>query len=174
MDNCIVFNESLKYGEDTLFVYEYSIQIAKDPKILEIIQGSPYYYRQRATSAMKTKKNSAKKLYVSSMITLSEIYKSYLNDDKLSDEIKKDTQSRVGMAVAGAMFATAMDKTMDKDEFLNTLKEKGLYPYKPLYFTLKWNTGFKHMVIEYMKFLFPFEWYYRLFCKLIKLIKRRG
>lgn len=138
-------------------------------KILRI-DGVLYYYRQRADSAMHKKSVNATEKYVKSMKLMAIEYREILDMRKVPKDIIEEVQNRVKLAVAAAMFRVAADKQYDNNKLMAELKDEGLYPYKLYWGSLKPNTSFKHTIIEWMKFLFPFEPYYKLFTYIIRKI----
>lgn len=157
--NKITFDSDMKYGEDTLFVYKYSLFI-NDNEIL--ISESPiYYYRQRRGSAMNSSNMTEK--HMKDMLTWAKKYKKILNTVPLSDNLRSETEARCSMATAAYLFDTIRSKNKAN---LKELKKDGLYPYKLLWFTVKPNRRIfgggtaNQYIAECLKLLFPFEWYY--------------
>ncbi len=168
IENNIFFPTNKSYGEDTFFSFMYSLY-ADASKILRI-GGVFYYYRQRSGSAMHTKSVVATEKYVQSMKFMAMEYNEILDEGRLPKNIVEEVQNRVKLAVSAAMFSAASDKQYDNNKLIAEFKEQGLYPYKLYWGSLKPNTSFKHTVIEWIKFLFPFESYYKLFTYIIRKI----
>ena len=122
-DNGFLFDEDMKYAEDTLFLSNIKLKCRN----MLVIEDICYYYLQRQTSAMH-KTDAASHAY--SMLRLAIEYKK--NQQNLSD-----TQSRKKMkfAYTRAMQAFCRDLCLycnDKNsvrKILALLKEKRLYPF---------------------------------------------
>ncbi len=169
--NNVLFSVNNTYCEDTLFSFMYSLY-ADASKILKI-DGVLYYYRQRAGSAMHTKNTKsvdASRKYIQSMKFLAIGYKEALDSGSVPKSIRKEAQCRVKLAVAATMFFAAEDKQYDNNELIVELKSLGLYPYKLNWGSLKPAVSLKHTILEWVRFLFPFELYYKLFSYIVRKI----
>lgn len=134
------------------------------------LESNPYYYRIRQGSAMHGGK---KHPWMGSMLNLARKYHTLLISDQaraLSSDLKSEMRQRESMCVAALLFDAARDNSLDRVELLKMLKKEGLYPYKPLFFTLRYSTSLKHTLIEYSKFLFPCRIYYLAFSRIMGVV----
>ncbi len=155
--------ENLKPAEDTLFTFEYGL--CENPQKVLKTKDIIYYYRQRGGSITHSLNEKQRQ----NLMLLAEKYNDLLKKYNLSKKQIIEVKNRTGMAVAGVLFAAARyDNNLN---ILESLKDKGLYPYKFLWFTLIPESNFNHTISEYIKFLFPFEWYYKSVFKIFKLFK---
>ncbi len=170
-ENQVFFNENMKYAEDTLFVCQYMNCVYGDKWIK--ISNPIYYYREREGSAMKTKSHKRTELHFKSMMIMAEEYKKMISqvDDDLSDEITR----RCGVSVSNALYDAMRLPNVSAKEFLEDLSQKGLYPYRLQWRTLKFTRDtIRGGIVNYIKFFFPFKWYYLLVCSAYNLIKRKN
>ncbi|MBR6737913.1 MAG: glycosyltransferase family 2 protein [Clostridia bacterium] len=171
INNNLTFKLGIKYGEDTLFVCQYSEYI-KNTKTVIINSEKPYYYRQNQGSAMNQKNRESLIKGMNDMIEIAKEYKQYRLKNTDSD-FKKEVEVREGAAIAGALFSAARIKGMNVKELLKDLKSEGLYPYKLQFWTLKEKVGAKGKLLNIIKLLFPLKWYYLMVCAIFKITKKQ-
>ena len=167
--NNILFPLNMQHGEDTYFSYIYSL-FARPSKLL-LIDGVMYYYRIREGSALHTKTFEELSKRIRSHINMAIAYREILNEKSVGENIDiKDLKRRISMAVSAAMFSASGNKGYDIRVLLSELKGLGLYPYKLDWKSLKPAYNWKATVINWCRFLFPFEPYYKLFTYIIRKI----
>lgn len=162
----IRFSLDMTHGEDTFFSYMYSLY-SNDNRTIQI-EGILYYYRKRIGSATNTKTIEMTEKYVYSMKAMAIKYKQTLDNGSVPKRITKEVQNRVKLSVAAAMFSAGRNKKYDSNKLISELKSFGLYPYQLYWGSLKPSVSFKHTVIEWIKFFFPFEPYYKLYTYIIR------
>ena len=161
-NNNLRFCLDLKKGEDTFFVFQYYMKAEKTLKL----DSKPYYYRVRIGSTMHTKRANEHGGISIDLLTMAYKYQALLDSGE-TPNLNSEIKQRKAMCVAAVLFDAARCKSVNKRELLENLEKEGLYPYKPLFFTLKYNLNLKHTLIEYTKFLFPCRAYYLLFSWII-------
>ncbi len=168
-DNGILFNERIKYAEDTLFMCKYMNFFGEKEWIKT--ENKIYFYRMREGSAMRTKNKQSLAVHMESMLILAEEYKKMQQvvDRKIFNEITK----RTAMSVSNVLFDAMRMENVQSKVLLNKLQNDGLYPYPLLWFTLKHVKNNRNgTIINYFKFLFPFKWYYLMMCKIYKALQK--
>lgn len=164
--NNIQWDTDMSYAEDIMFQFKISLYTRR----IKHIGGANYYYRINPTSAMRSHSIERSKKWRDSVIKMGEIYSIEL--EKRKDEpIASNIKRRLHWSTMGLLFNAAISMD-DKEvkEFLDDLKKRGWYPYPLLWEKLKPFKSLKTTMMNWSQFLFPFEWYYLLFCKTIKKV----
>ena len=152
VDNNIKWNEELSYGEDYLFTFE--VKNKKNNNIYT--ENIIYNYRQREGSAMNSKSVEKSRVYISSMIKLSQIYEYKYNHGQYRRFFKENLIVRKNMCIQGVLLEllTSPLDMMSKKHIFSELKKLNLFPYKPIYFNLKYKGNLKNTIISYISFFF--------------------
>ena len=164
--NNLRFNESLKYGEDTLFLYTYysAIEQMKFPIIVEPV----YYYRLNDDGAMSGSVTEQGKIRrINDLILQCCCLKDILSRTKklskkraLRHKIKIETECLLYLLPAAQH---------EYGDIIGKLKEEKLYPYFPMVFGIferkKKGYGIKNAISFYA---FPFECVYKTYYKIRK------
>lgn len=106
-----------------------------------------------------------------SMLMLAEEYKRCLNGNKVPKQLERTTYNRYRIAVATILWDKAMLQRESSQKVISDLKNRGLYPYG-FYMALLAKKDFKTMAVNYSKFLFNLQAYYKLFYFIVKLVTR--
>lgn len=167
--NNILFPLNMQHGEDTYFSYIYSL-FEHSNKLL-LVDGVMYYYRIREGSALHTRTFDELNKRTFSHVNMAIAYREILNEKAEGENIDiNDLKRRISMAVSAAMFSASGNKGYDINRLLSKLKELGLYPYKLDWKSLRPAYNWKATIIDWCRFLFPFESYYKLFTYIIRKI----
>lgn len=158
VSNGIFFDETMKYGEDTKFVFEYKFCCRKAVLVDEIV----YFYRQNPQSAMGNLNAVA---HAKCMWKLAELYNEYINrtEDK---ELKQRFEVARCRSVRAMLFDNCIyirDYNEAKRAFANA-KEKGWIP-----FDVKlgvYSKSFKGILINLFNELLEIRWIYLLLCRI--------
>ena len=172
IDNGFLFDEDMKYSEDTLFLS----RVKSKCRNQLIIEDTLYYYYQRQTSALH-KINASNHAYC--MLRLAIEYKS--NQENISDSKAKD---RMAFAYTRAMQAFCRDLCLycnDKKsvrEILEIIKDRKLYPFGIDWsnFRIDRKQSLKNDILNWMFALISIEpifWMQWFFCgKLFKNMRK--
>lgn len=117
----------IKYGEDTLFMYELSL--CKPKKI--IIKRPFYYYRRTENSAIAVINAESWLIRADSFLASSIVYQSYYEKTK-----DLECANRLMESLWREMYALANLPRRERGYRLKELKDRKLYPYTPPHFTL--------------------------------------
>lgn len=169
-DNHIHFNEKMSYGEDTLFSYFVSLHL--DPSRHIYIHEPIYCYRQDPNSAMHKTSNLRTHQHMTDMLEMAYCYSDVLKNPNLDKIAKNNTKKRMSKAVAAAMYDAMKLKDIDTSKFLDNLRQRELYPYSFLWWTLKPAGSYKNWIMNLLCFFFPISFYYKALVYLVrKLLK---
>ena len=158
----LLFNEEIKYSEDVLYSFE-AIMLSFNCARTDTVY---YYYRQREGSAMHSNKID---LHIESMKKLAITYND-LSKLKGNNSVKNILINKRDCAVKALLFSIMMSGNISlaKSE-LKDLKEMNFYPYPLQKSSLKGNKSYKQLIINYISFLFPNEFYFIMCVKLFSL-----
>lgn len=167
-ENNISWNEELSYGEDYLFAFQIKETNHKNIFTKNYI----YNYRKRSTSAMNNKSSDYIKKHINDMIKLAEIYESELKKD-YNKKTKHNLIARKGLCIQEVLIDIILNNLEEVfiTEILTRIEKNGLYPYKSLYFKLKYNGNIKNTLFSYTCFLLNKKWYLNLILSLKKIIR---
>lgn len=167
-ENNIWWNNELSYGEDYLFAFQ-----IKSTKHRNIFSNNVIYnYRQRSSSSMNDKSILNIIRHRDSMLLLAQIYKEYFFNGSYTYEIKNNLNDRISLCIQAAL-VDCIRYDLPIDEIITDLKQKQLYPYKPLLSNLRISNNFKRTVLNYSTFLFFNEVYVKTLYKIKKIIKMK-
>lgn len=159
--NNLMFDKTMKYSEDTKFIYDYKFYAYKGM----LIDCGVYCYRQNPNSLMHVL-NPEKHLFT--MIKMAEAYDNYAQAHRNAGD--KELENRFEVAkcrsIRNALFDHCIyirDYQRAKD-FLNEIKKKGWLPFK-VKLGIKSNT-FKGTLINLFNELLEVEWIYLFLCKM--------
>jgi glycosyltransferase involved in cell wall biosynthesis len=152
----ILFNTKMKYGEDTLFVAQYTMKTASTLTI----DAPFYYYYQRAQSAMN---NLNAQAHCYCMLNLVMAYKRFVQSatDESVREKMENAVVRGMQAVCRDLCLYCPDRRFVK-LFLNRLKKNKVYPFGVDWkqFRRDKKQSLKNDVMNWMFGLLSFRWYF--------------
>lgn len=143
------FNERMKYGEDTLYVYEASLRLRSSEQLR--VKEPIYWYRQNPDSAMH---NVDPLQHAADMLEMATCQKELL---PLAQQIGAalEGRDRIGWSVSAYMFSCLRAGVrVDYEE----LRNRGLYPYPPIWSILKGDGGSaRGKLVNWIRFLLGFH-----------------
>ncbi len=160
ISNQILFNEQMKYGEDTLFQYFfYLFSERKHAKIDGVI----YFYRSRNDSAMNLKTPDSYKKHCLDLIEMARVYKKIYDSGEIEDKRKYDeTGHRKSEALQGAL-QILPKSSLDFNDTIAMLTTEGLYPFKRAKWRVKETKNLKAKLKEFIDSFVCYKWYYRIY-----------
>lgn len=163
--NGIVWNAELSPCDDVEFIF-----FAKMNSSNTIFNNSvAYYHRQWEGSVTGQKSDKHREKYISSFYLLAKIYEKELHNSKYSKKQLKEIEDRKNLSVQAILMQLALYEEKNTiDGYLNKLKADRLYPYKKINYNLKPKISLKRTVMDWLQYLLPHEWYYKLFCRCVK------
>ena len=164
----IRFQEEMRMGEDTLFMYYVSLYIDNSKLLFWDIP--VYFYRQHTDSVMHQHGKGSVKQHMDDMMAMALSYKEMLARLDSSDWKYKSTFMRKEKAVIAAMFDAARMKDIGVNDYINGLRESQLYPKTVPWWSLR-GAGMKSAFINAATLFFKYPFYYRMFCYLMRLLK---
>ncbi|MDD6564098.1 MAG: glycosyltransferase [Clostridiales bacterium] len=170
-NSAIMFDEKMKYAEDTYFEYLFFCEAYKANKKRIVMDCAVYNYRQVSTSATNIKNKDSKIKHLRDMMILTEHYREDINRYDNS-YLKEHTICRYCLSMQAYLWDLSMNANYSeiKKEIKN-LKERGLYPYPIKFFSRKTKST-KRMLINYLTFLYPIKIYYLLWCRMIGILRK--
>lgn len=166
ISNDIVFDTTMKYGEDTLFSYYIYVYMNNDKSFK--LNNSLYYYRANPYSAMNTKDEASMTRRAKDFLTMAYTYQSAYQN-KISDDPVKLDNTLKRQYLATKAFLTVLPKSnLDYKEYMSKLKTDKLYPYPFLWWHLKTYKGLKCGLKEFMYLFFKWEFLYKIYYTLMK------
>lgn len=166
----IRFNEKMKYGEDTLFMYYICLYLHAEKQC--IVNEPVYCYRQHSQSVMHQKTKQSGEQHKADMLIMAETYQSMLQNFEQKDPRYKETYARQDKAVTAVMFDFARNNTESPKTILTQLREKKLYPIHFQWWTLKVRN--RTLLYNIICFLFPIPIYYYAFTFIIRKLHKKG
>lgn len=169
-DNRITWNKALSPNDDVLFLFYVDLHATNKTHLSQ----PAYYWRQRSDSVSHQRTAESTQKFISSFLLMAEIYQQELQKD-YDPEIKKGIRTRLSLTVQGILLRTMLTPPLHLkiDTLLNTLKDKGLYPYPFNFWNLKpKRSSLKRVMIDYVTFLFPIRCYYKLLFSITRIIIR--
>lgn len=173
IENKIVFNPELSYGEDYLWAFQ-----TKYRKHVSIYTNSALYiYRQHRGSAMHTVDPIKTKKHMDDMMKLFSIYETEYQRceaEGMREKILKNIRMRQQLCAESAMLCL-MKLKLPKYEFeeqLDRIQEKEIYPYRFMTWNLLGKGTVNPLKVRLFTFLFPIKVYYKLVCWVYRSITR--
>lgn len=173
LENNILFNEKLSYGEDYLWAFQ-----VKYSKHKNIYTKTPLYvYRQRENSAMHANNPVKTRKHMEDMIELYHIYGEEAQRCRVAgmdESVLQNISQRQQLCIESALLCLLklrLSKT-DVKQQLNKLQMMGLYPYKFMTWNLFGKGTVNPLKVRTITFLFPIRCYYLLLCSLYRMIQR--
>lgn len=166
----ISFDTSLRYGEDTLWVFW--VMFFK-PRI-KYVANAIYKYRIHPSSAMHTQRTSEKtKRQMDSAMGMTMTYDKALADYKhlLDENEVTHLINRRNWSTQNVLMYALISGKEARKEALKQLKEKGFYPYPILWNRLSVKFGLKNLVINLFCLPFPIKPLYHLLGRINDRIK---
>ena len=155
----LFFDESMKYGEDTKFIFEYKFFCQKAVLVDAVV----YFYRQNPQSAMG---NINAHAHADSMWKLAELYDKYLELSRSNNKLQNQFEVARCRAVRAMLFDNCIyirDYNLAKESFVRA-KKRGWIP-----FNVKlgvYSKSFKGILINLFNEIMEIEWIYLLICRL--------
>ncbi|MBO5339801.1 MAG: glycosyltransferase family 2 protein [Oscillospiraceae bacterium] len=153
----IEFDPTMKYAEDTCFVFQYKFSCTKGA----VFDYPVYYYRQRAGSAYH---NLDGRAHAYCMERLAQVY------DECLDRVESDAmRERLLVARSRAVRASLFDHCFyvrdyaQAKEALTKMQDKGWYPYKVRMGI--YSKSLKGIIINVINECLRYKWFYLLVCK---------
>lgn len=170
LDNNIVFNTTMKYGEDTLFMYFVYIYMRNNNSYE--INIPLYYYRQQSSSAMHKRDKDSMTQRAHDFLTMAYTYRESYQNSITNDPVKKDNAlKRQHLAIKA--FLTVLPKSnLDYKEAMQKLKEDKFYPYPFLWWYLKEKSGFTWKLKEFCFCFFKYKFIYKLYYTFMKKLNK--
>lgn len=153
------FDETMKYAEDTKFVFEYKFHCSSGL----LLDTCVYYYVQNPSSAMHVMNVEA---HAYCMFKLAETYNSYMPDPKEDEQLYNRLLVARSRAIRNHLFDHCM-YIRDYDrakEALKTAKKIGWYPYKAKLGI--YSKSLKGIFINIFNTMLGISWFYLLVCKI--------
>lgn len=164
INNNISWDSRLSPNDDTVFLYYVTIY-AKNQLI---VKGANYYHRQSPTSVSHTKSNAHTRRTIESFMIMGEIYEKELSKPHTA-EVLENTRQRLVLTTKSILSFASLSYTKEEQfELLKRLKERGWYPYKSISFQLTYKANLKVLIMDWLQYFFPCEWFYKLYCSLIR------
>lgn len=165
LNHKILFDNTIAYGEDTLWVFWINFFHGHFTYCLDPI----YFYRQRVGSAMHSKSEDRHLKHLNSMMAMLQAYQKALTHygDSLSAVEQNHLQHRIYWSVQNILFDAIRIDKKSRHDLLNNLIKEGLYPYPILWGRLSLNYGINNLLINIFCLLFPYKWYYQLVSDLL-------
>lgn len=178
MQYSLRFNEKTRFFEDNDFNFWLSHCVGK----CAYIRHELYYYRIRSGSLMHIFMNEDNfEKYIYGRLSLAVSYYRVLKEYQEGNPVKlripvteQMIEDRMICEIQGVFSRLIRkgDRTRFED-ILRIAKENGLYPYPMRLYRLGLWKKKKRMVINWITFLYPWEWYLR-FCMTIRCGRRAG
>lgn len=175
IENGINWRSDLKLSDDVLFIYQFELFSKKNV----YVKSPMYHYRTVANSTSHKKCLAVINKHMYSVKILSGIYVDIRNAPpyEMSKKQKKELNYRISLCVQTVLYDSAIkgDKK-EQAEFIKEFKEKGLYPYKPIWINLKPKISLKRSVYDFMMFFFFNESLYKFIGGILRkiCIKKNG
>lgn len=160
LNHKILFDNTIAYGEDTLWVFWINFFHGHFTYCVDPI----YFYRQRVGSAMHSKSEDRHLKHLNSMMAMLQAYQKALTHygESLSAVEQNHLQYRIYWSVQNILFdAIRVDESIRKDILKRLISDK-LYPYPILWNRLSLKYGFKNIIINLLCLFFPYKWYYNI------------
>lgn len=139
----------MKYGEDTLYVYEASLRLRAGNQLK--VEEPVYWYRQNPGSAMH---NVDPLQYANDMLEMAARQKDLLPLARQMG-VGKEGQDRIGWSVSAYMLSCLLSGAKIDYEMLG---RRGLYPYPPIWSILKGGGGsMRGRLLNWIRFLLGFR-----------------
>ena len=157
----LLFDLTMKYAEDTKFIFEYKFSCEK----AVLVDAEIYCYRQNPQSAMHTLNSQA---HAECMWKLAELYDKYTS---LCAEEETELKKRFEIAKCRSVRNMLFDYCINIRDYsqakaaLNKSKEKGWYPYKVKMGI--YSKSFKGILINLFNECLEVRWIYLLVSKLL-------
>lgn len=157
--NKILFDTSISYGEDTLWVFWVNFFPGKIHYLTNIV----YRYRQRSGSAMHIYDDARNLKHLKSMQVMLKAYNRALSEygDELSIEMSTHLRYRAYWSVQNILFDALYLRSAEREMIVNELINDGNYPYPVLWDRIELKDGIKNFIVNLIALPFPFRWYYR-------------
>ena len=162
LKNNVLFDSTMKYSEDTKFVFQYRFNCERGL----VVDFPVYYYRQREGSAMHNVNGQA---HAYSMKQLAVMYSEYVGLCDGDKELENKLHVAQCRAIRSALFDYCFyvrNYELAKAE-INAMQEKGLYPYKcrmGIY-----SKSIKGICINLLNECLRYKWIYLLMCRIMSL-----
>lgn len=159
-DNGITFNESMSYGEDTLWTFEVNFLAGEE----NVCDGGRvnYFYRVREGSAMQTRNAKTKLKHLSSMETMLDVYERILREKEniLTPVQKCNLRKRIDWSVQNVLFDSLL--ILPNDEQRNVF-ERVAYKQNALNWDkLSVHHGSKNLLINLIGLPLKYRIYFNL------------
>lgn len=142
--NEIYFDETMTYGEDTLFLFWVYHHVSFENQL--VLDSPVYCYRQRKGSLMSSQQSTVR--HMKDMLHMADVYSEYLKNNKdMTVEGIHNLQGRIRDAVAAALFDSLLQNEVDATLVLKELKKKGLYPYRFDWEIIKRNCNIPNIIM---------------------------
>ncbi len=129
-----------------------------------------YFIRETPNSASRVR---SEEMYEKSYRSAKLLIEEYLKDKERGIKLKT-TELKIRQASASLLLQGLLSSDAAKPyDAMNFLKEKGLYPYKLIWSRLIFQSCLSNTIVNWISFLFPFEWYYKFAAKYLKFIWRK-
>lgn len=170
MANNIIFNKSMAYGEDTLWVFEVNF-LAEDEYICDGGHVN-YFYRIRNGSAMQTRNAESKQKHLTSMETMLMEYEKILAEKRnhLTATQKNHLLKRIDWSVQNVLFDSLM--VLPKDERQSVFNRVAHRQKSINWGRLSPGYGLKNLLLNLLGLPLKYKSYYALMGWLFSLVKR--
>lgn len=175
IENQIHWHGELKLSDDVLFLYQFELFSKKNV----YVQSPRYHYRTVENSTSHQKSEAVINKHMHSLKTLSTIYSDIRDNPPyaLSVKQKRELDDRISLCVQTVLYDSAIKGDLQEQQaFLREFKEKGMYPYKPIWSNLKPKVSLQRTLYDFIMFFFCNEILYRFSGKLMRKIwtKKNG
>lgn len=166
VSNGLRFREDMKYGEDTLFVFETCLRI-KDTWVR--LEKPIYLYRQVSTSAVHDMSLTACERRYHDRVTQIRTIKSYFDTEYLADPQLCQAIKQYTYKLCYMMLHECTHTSYSPDEIIQKLKSNNILPLKlNLAFIPEQNTLKEKILVLRNCIIFRFIPLYRIFIKLMR------
>lgn len=164
--NGIQWDKRLSPNDDTVFLFYVNLHACN--KL--VLHGINYYHRQNPNSVTKSRGREKTRKAIDSFVLMGEIYAAEAAK-RTDGPIGKNILVRLRQTTKALLFFGAVSLSLsERDELLTDLKRRGWYPYSILWSDVPYKISVKRTMMDWCQLLFPFEWYYKLFCRVIKRV----
>ena len=171
--NRIKFNPQLHYGEDYLWAFQTKY---RDHRSL-YTHAKLYIYRQRTNSAMHIASREKTEKHLQDSLLLFDIYQQEYErceKEKMPTSALINIRHRRQLCLDSALWCLMKLKLPHRELLrrLKDLKQKGYYPYRPMFWNLGLTSVLGPLKLRLLKLLFPFEPYYLLVCAAYRILAK--
>lgn len=167
IDNGITWHSELRLSDDVLFLYQFELFSKKNV----YVKSPQYHYRTVANSTSHQKSEAVLNKHMYSLVKLCEIYQGIRENPpiEMSRKQKRELDDRISLCVQTVLYDVAIKgDVQEQEEFLRGYKEKGLYPYKPIWSNLVPKISLQRTVYDFIMFFFINESLYKFSSKQLR------